>query len=314
MRIPASRVSCGLMEVADATARDGYGLAAMGHLEQAEKWFQAHAPDERYALAVIRLALGRYAEAVDDYDLRPSRYANMPWPHWRGEDLFGKRLAIFPEQGLGDAIQFARFAPLLQRRGADVTLLCRPQLTRLFAQLDVRVLSAVGAVDFPDPDYWVRANSLIRCCASADAVPSEPYLSAEPRLSAGGLGVAWRGNAQHPNDEHRSLPEALGHRLLSLPGAIELSPEATGASDMLETAEIIAGLDLVVSVDTSVAHLAGAMGKAVWVLLPSHNTDWRWMRGRSDSPWYPSATLYRQSGLGWDSLLDRVIEDVHATF
>lgn len=302
---------------------DGYALAAAGRLCGAEVWFRERLSmvpsDERaaYALSVVLLALGRYAEGVDGYELRhlfgSGALPDVPWPSWRGEDLNGRRLVIFPEQGFGDAIQFARFAPMLRQAGADVTLLCRPPLERLFSSLGVRVVAASGAADFPEPDYWVRSNSLLRCAgAVANDVPGAPYLDATPR-EWGGVGVVGRGNPRHHNDASRSLPPELEGRLLALPGAKNLSPDITGARDFQDTADIIAGLDLVITVDTSVAHLAGALGKPVWIMLPEHNTDWRWMRGRSDSPWYPSARLYRQPSPGdWGSVVRAVETDLAA--
>jgi hypothetical protein len=300
---------------------EGYRLARDGRLAEAEAWFRERlsaSPDERmatYGLSVVLLAQGRYAEGADGYDLRhvvsPQPRPELPWPYWRGEDLSGKRLVIFPEQGFGDAIQFARFAPSLREKGADVTLLCHPALERLFANLGVRVVAAAGQTEFPDPDYWVQSNSLLRCAgAVADDTPGAAYLSATPR-ERGGIGVVGRGNPNHHNDANRSLPPELEARLLALPGARSLSPEVTGARDFQETADIIAGLDLVVTVDTSVAHLAGALGKPVWILLPEHNTDWRWMRGRSDTPWYLSARLYRQEAPGdWTGAIQRVFADL----
>jgi len=110
------------------------------------------------------------------------------------------------------------------------------------------------------------------------------------------------------------MPEAEARRLLALPGAISLHPEDTGAADFQDTADIIAGLDLVISVDTSVAHLAGAMGKPVWVLVAAHAIDWHWLRDRSDSPWYASARVFRQAAPGdWASVVDRVVDQVGAT-
>ncbi|MGA0604941.1 hypothetical protein ACO2Q0_02990 [Phenylobacterium sp. VNQ135] len=122
------------------------------------------------------------------------------------------------------------------------------------------------------------------------------------------MGVMCTGNPAHGNDSNRSLPATAARRLLDIRGAINLAPEVSGASDFLDTAEIVAGLDCVITVDTSVAHLAGTIGKPTFVLLPSVGVDWRWMRGRSDSPWYPSVTLVRQAeGESWNSVLDRAI-------
>jgi ADP-heptose:LPS heptosyltransferase len=116
-----------------------------------------------------------------------------------------------------------------------------------------------------------------------------------------------RGNPGHANDAHRSLPDDFGRELLALPGAVDLDPSSTGARDFQDTAEIVAGLDLVISVDTSVAHLAGAMGKPVWILLPAVSVDWRWMSARADTPWYPSARLFRATEAGgWRAVMDEV--------
>lgn len=295
---------------------DPFQLMLAGRLAEAEALFCAAlqaAPDDRrlrYGRGVTLMALGRYAEGVDDYELRHSGPPG-PWPLWRGEPVDGRRITIFPEQGLGDQIAFARFASVLRDQGADVTLLCAPQLVRLFSGLGVRVLAASGAVEFPDPDYVCFAGSLLRCARSADEVPGTPYLFGVPRPSAGRIGVMTRGNPRQHNDANRSLPPEFAAELLDLPGAVSLQPEDTGAADLQDTADIIAGLDLVISVCTSVAHLAGALGKPLWVMPPAFDTDWRWMRGRSDSPWYPSARIYRQAQPGdWRGVIDRVRSDL----
>jgi hypothetical protein len=229
---------------------------------------------------------------------------NLPWPEWRGERLEGKRLVVWPEQGLGDKIMFSRCLPLL--KGFDVTVLCEPALVRLFRQnFSVDVVEASGQTEFPDPNFWVMYGSLP---LRVGALPSAPYLSVPPR-SLGGIGVCAQGSPRHPNDANRSLFGEDAARLLSLPGAVDLSPEASGATDFADTAEIIAGLDLVITVDTSVAHLAGALGKPVWILLPSEGLDWRWGQIGASTAWYPSATLYRQGAEPWSSVLDRVIMD-----
>ena len=267
-------------------------------------------------LAIVLLCRGNLREGAPLYESRlglprAEPTPNLPHPRWSGEPLEGKRVLIWPEQGFGDQIQFARFAAVLQQRGCDVTLLCNLRLERLFQQsLGVRVIGTSGTIEFPDPDLWIWSNSLVSALVRDEGdIPSAPYLRATPRRSTFRIGVAAVGNPTHGNDQHRSLPQELASELLSLPGCGSLLPGDTGARDFADTAEIIAGLDLVISVDTSIAHLAGAMGKACWILLPAGGTDWRWMRNRDDSPWYPSATLLRQpTPSDWRSVIDQVRE------
>jgi ADP-heptose:LPS heptosyltransferase len=115
------------------------------------------------------------------------------------------------------------------------------------------------------------------------------------------------GAAYHPNDANRSLPPTVAAELLALPGAVSLRPEDTGARDFQDTADLIAGLDLVITVDTAVAHLAASLGKPTWILLPAAKTDWRWQKERTDSPWYPSVRLFRQGSAGdWAGVIAQV--------
>ena len=275
-------------------------------------------------LATILLSQGRYPEGFALLEARQFLPAHakpaIPFPEWQGEDLSGRRILIWPEQGFGDQIQFARFVPVLQARGAEVTLLCRPGLVRLFeTSLGVRAIAAEGQVEFPDPDYWVMQGSLpLRLGVTVETIPNAPYLRASgswPSLGDGfKVGVRAEGNPGHLNDARRSLGASEGQRLRRIAErTIDLDPAATGAADFADTAAILEELDLVVCVDTSVAHLAGAMGKPAWVLLPAEETDWRWLLERSDSPWYPSIRLYRQApGEGWGPVLDRVQADLAA--
>jgi hypothetical protein len=273
-------------------------------------------------LATLLLSQGRYPEGFALFEARHAeprlRKPALPFPEWAGGPVAGKRLLIWPEQGLGDQIQFARFAPVLKAKGAEVTLLCHKTLLRLFgASLGVHVLAAEGAVAFPDPDLWVMQGSLAaRLGCTVETLPNAPYLRAGeawPPLGEGfKVGFKARGSPAHDNDVNRSLPPADAARLAALTaGMVSLEPEDTGAKDFADTAALVDQLDLVISVDTSVAHLAGAMGKPCWVLLPAEGTDWRWLIGRTDSPWYPSVRLYRQQrGEDWDAVIDRVAADL----
>lgn len=303
-------------------------LDQLGRLDEAEAALRrAHAlkPDNaesQLALAGVLLAQGRYAEGWPLFEARhviptaTTRKPEHPQPEWRGEPLAGRRLLIWPDEGYGDQIQFSRFAPWLAGQGAEVTLLAPPPLFRLFETSfpDVRVAKTEGQVEVPDPDCWVMSASLAaRAGITLENLPAGPYLRAAQVATPAGarIGVVGRGNPRHANDAYRTLPAELRSRLLALPQAISLLPEDTGVRDFADTAALIAGLDLVISVDTSVAHLAGAMGKPVWILLPAFRTDWRWMRGRADSPWYPSARLFRQPRIGdWAAVVDAVTEAV----
>jgi hypothetical protein len=319
-----------------------YGLAALhdetGRLAEAEEAYTAAlemiprhtlwAAETRLALGYCRLAQGKYDAA--SWGLHETRHdcprfrpkPRLPWltaPEWRGEDLQGKHLVILPEQGLGDEVQFARFAPWLQTlTGAEVTLVCSPPLERLFRGLGVRLRTTdefvADSFTQRTADAWVMNMSIpARAAVTLENLPRAPYLVPPHRGTGAGVGIVTRGNSAHANDAARSLDPAAASQLRNLPGAVSLHPEDTEAWDLADTAAIIAGLDLVVTVDTSVAHLAGAMGKPVWVLLPDRWTDWRWMRDRADSPWYPSARLYRQPSPGdWGSVLEAVRRDLEA--
>jgi hypothetical protein len=269
----------------------------------------------RHMLGMQLLRQGRYKEGWPLYEARRAlpdlniRTPAVAYPEWRGEDLAGKRLVVLYEQGLGDQIQFARFLPRLRELGAQVTYVCRPELMSLFEGFPAEIRSA----DAPPPaeaDYWVMLCSLgLRLGVTLETLSSAPYLPTRPHSTAGGVGVVVKGSSTHKNDRHRSLPEDLAQQVLAL--GRDLAPAATGAADFLDTARIVADLDLVISVDTSTAHLAAAMGKPTWILIPAVDTDWRWMRSRTDSPWYPSATLYRQPGPGkWAAVVEKIVADL----
>lgn len=268
-----------------------------------------------YGLAQVHLRNGRFEAGWRLYEARRGLpglnvpQPRLPFPEWRGEDLTGRRLLVIREQGLGDQIQFARFLPELSARGAEVSFLCDAPLAPLAAGLADRVVPATQGAAYPAADFWVLQMSLpLRLGLTLEGLSGAPYLSAPPR-GHGGIGVKAEGSPAHPHDRHRSLPPAAAERLRTL--GQDLDPRATGARDLAETAAIIAGLDLVITVDTAIAHLAGALGVPVWILLGAVHTDWRWLKARDDSPWYASARLYRQpTPDDWSAVLDRVEADL----
>lgn len=292
-----------------------------------------------------------HLEARDWYE-QLERY--LPYPRWQGEPLAGKSLLIGIEAGHGDMIQFCRYASRLKERGATrLGILCHPALKVLFATLaDMDTVIALDE-PLPDEawDYWSPPLSLpFHCRTRIDSVPSAlPYLYPDPELcrhwaarldraSHPGewhIGLVWKGNPHFENDADRSLPgldilaplgTIPGLRLVSLqkgageeeahhppPGfdLLALGPEIGNFAD---TAAIISQLDLVISVDTATAHLAGALGHPCWVLLPDYKTDWRWLAGRRDSPWYPEVMrLFRQTVAGdWLTVIMEVGEALKA--
>lgn len=262
---------------------------------------------------------------------------HLAMPRWRGESLAGKALLIGLEAGHGDMIQFCRFGNQLKERGARrVSLLCHPPLKSLFTQL--AGIDEAIAVGDPDPgiawDFWSPPLSLpYYLDTRLDNIPADlPYLRVAPdriahwRAVMGDsgdalrVGLVWKGNPRFANDAARSLDslndlallgEIAGIRYFSLQkGAGEDEAASTvtpfaitslgaGIADFSDTAAIMMNLDLVIAVDTAAAHLAGALGRRCWVLLPDYKTDWRWLAERSDSPWYPGVMrLFRQDASG----------------
>jgi tetratricopeptide (TPR) repeat protein len=295
--------------------------------------------------ALSLLALGRYAEAWPRYErrwdlpeVRAARAANETPPVVPTlAALAGKRVLLRWEQGRGDVIQFARYAPLLSGHAAAVTLCVYPELTAVLGRMPG--LAATIDEGTPDPphDIAVSLGSLPLVFATTlDTVPAAvPYLAARPEavarwraaLAAHGpgphIGVCWWGS---PHSRRSSIPLPALEPLLRLPGFTfhalqqEMDPahrawldtypllvdHAAALVDFDATAGLLAALDLVVTIDTSVAHLAGALGRPTWIML-RHSADWRWLLDRTDSPWYPTARLFRQGDdRQWEPLVATV--------
>jgi tetratricopeptide (TPR) repeat protein len=301
--------------------------------------------EAHFAVATIQLALGDFAKGWAGFEWRlrlPGFGFALPdlgKPGWQGDDLAGLTILVHAEQGLGDTLQFLRYVPLVAARGGKVLLLVQPALKRLLEGFPgIEQVFGFGEA-LPDYDLHCPLMRLPRRFGtSIDTIPPISPLLAAPeadqalwrdRFGTGGragIGLCWAGNPAHANDHNRSAPLAALTPLLGLPGLRWVSlqkevppgdaatlatyPEVLQAgealTDMAATAGLIAALDLVISVDTAVAHLAGVMGKPVWLLLP-HAPEWRWLGTRGDSPWYPSARLFRQPEPGnWPAAVEEI--------
>ena len=335
-------------DYADAHANKASTLHLAGRIEDSKAAYRrAIALDPMQAnahsgLSLLLLLEGNLDLGFFEYEWR-WRSTEMParrvaGPLWEGDRAPGKRLFIHSEQGLGDALQFVRYLPLLIARGASVTLLVPESLRRLVADSMPAVALWDEQAPLPAYDRHCPLLSLPRLFRTTLAtIPADvPYLRAPEaaslrwrrRLDGGSelkVGVVWAGNPKHINDPARSIPlEVLaplftvaGTRFFSLQvgpraddlqrlGGVPLTPLATELTDFAETAGAVANLDLVVTIDSSLAHLAGAMGKPFWVLTPAV-PDWRWLHDREDSPWYPTARLFRQATrLQWRPVIERV--------
>ena len=311
-------------------------LADFGAVLQAQ-------PDDagvRYNAGLIHLAMGDYATGWTEYETRwiKSDLPIFAQPAWRGES--GGTVLLWGEQGLGDTLQFCRYAPLVARR-ANTILQVPKSLVRLLSDIP-GIAATIAEGDAKPPHDWQCSLMSLPLLfqTTTDTIPADiPYLRADPglvgrwteRLSERpGLrvGLVWAGNARmadaaaHAIDRRRSVPPALfaplarvaGVALVSLqknateklPPDMEICDWTDELGDFSDTAALIAALDLVICVDTSVAHLAGAMGKPVWI-LNRFDACWRWLDGRDDSPWYPTARLFRQIVPGdWANVIERV--------
>ncbi len=305
-------------------------------------------PDAHLNLAMTLLKLGRFAEGWTEYEWRwqtvQCKPLECPLPKWDGEDLTDKRILVHTEQGSGDSIQFARYLPLLRQRCKEVLLACPESLNPLLQTVEgVDRLIPPGNIPTSEFDTYTPLMSLARIFGTTEAtIPAQvPYLTppaqsaAADRIAGDGnlkVGIVWAGSPTHRDDRYRSAAIEEFLPLLRVPGVsfyslqkgaregdvdqlpadapvTDLSPYLTTYAD---TAAAIAKLDLVIGVDTSVVHLAGALGKPVWVLL-AFTADWRWLRDRDDSPWYPTARLFRQSHLGeWQDVLERASRELAA--
>ena len=328
-----------------ALREQGRPAAAIRSYRQALTLKPEHA-DTHWNLSLAYLLAGDYANGWREYEWRfqalKTQQHHYGAPRWNAEPLAGKSILVWAEQGFGDALQFIRYLPRVKALGAEVVFACHEQLRRLLQDVAwIDRIVALGTAAGVQVDYQVPLLTLPELFATTvETIPAEvPYIHADPAWIAHWrgrvaetpgftVGLVWAGNPGHKNDRYRScvldtlapLGEVAGVTFYSLQvgptGKYGNRPpdnmrcvDVTGElRDFADTAGLLANLDLVITVDTAVAHLAGAMGRPTWVLLPA-NPDWRWMLERTDCLWYPTLRLFRQRTLGdWAA----VIEDVTA--
>jgi tetratricopeptide (TPR) repeat protein len=306
-------------------------------------------PDANFNEGLARLSLGDFENGWPLHEWRwelpfwRDRRRGFSQPLWTGrEDLAGRRVLLHAEQGFGDTLQFCRYVPRVAALGAEVLLEVQPALRALMASLPgVHTLLSRGDA-LPPFDvhcpllslplaFGTRLQTIPPACPDL-APPADRVAHWRERLgpaTRARIGLVWQGNPGHDNDRNRSMrlsalrplfelpvdwvslqrpmPAADREAAAALPFALDLGEALT---DFVDTAAVVSLLDGVVAVDTAVAHVAGALGRPGWLLLP-WVADWRWMRGRGDSPWYPAMRLLRQPAPGaWDPVVDRLVSDL----
>ncbi|HEY3918075.1 MAG TPA: tetratricopeptide repeat-containing glycosyltransferase family protein [Stellaceae bacterium] len=299
---------------------------------------------------VLLLRMARFAEGWREFEWRKRLpeapgARSFPRPLWLGDrESAGKTVLVHAEQGYGDSIHFARYARLLAAHGARVVFSVPPSLCKLFVSLGPGVRVVADGELPPEFDCHCPLLSLPAAFGTTlETIPAEPrYLAADTTLKSEWdallppktkprIGIVWSGNPDQGNDRYRSMPLEALLPLISPPAdwvalqndvrdrdtaALRAHDEiiffGDAIGDFSDTAALIELMDLVIAVDTSVAHLAGALGKPVWIML-ADNADWRWLRERADCPWYPSARLFRQERLGdWTRVIAAVGKELRA--
>ncbi len=331
----------------------GNALRALGRLPEAIACYEEglrHAPDHallHMARAMVWLQMGDFARGWPECDWRLGAedlfIHRLHGPVWDGGPLDGRTILVAAEQGLGDTIQFIRYAPLLARRGGRVVVTCARSLCQILASCPGVDQVILEGDSLPEYACYAPVMSLPAILGTTlETIPVEvPYLAADPaRVAAWGqalgktsefkIGVVWQGNPIHTKDRERSfhlmhlepVAKLPGVRLYSLQKNFGLEQIEAVAdrfpvidlghrlNDLVDTAAVMRNLDLIISADSSPAHLAGALAVPVWMPLP-FICDWRWMTDREDTPWYPTMRLFRQSRYGdWDELFSRLAREL----
>ena len=334
-------------DYAEAYFNLGNSLREQGKLKESTQalqkaiQIQPDYADAHFNLAMLLLLQGQFVEGWEKYEWRwdsslQSQKRNFKRPLWDGTSLSGKSILIYAEQGFGDSIQFARYIDLFPDT-ATIIVACQPELKSLLKSIDRIGTLVTKGEDIPNFDFHAPIVSLPHIFGTVlETIPAKiPYLYPDKNSDFEILsdderdlkvGITWAGSPTHINDRNRSISLNDFKCLLDIEGCEFFSLQVgehhrdikqCGYSRIIKdlgkqftnfhhTASVILQLDLVISVDTAVAHLAGALGKPVWTLLP-FVPDWRWMLNRSDSPWYPSMTLFRQRKRGdWHSVFQEI--------
>jgi len=308
---------------------------AFDHYDKAIK-SQPDNAEFRRNRAMAYLQIGDYENGWREYGWRwktrafENQVREFAKPIWLGEDLTGQTVLVHCEQGYGDSLQFARYLPVLNSKADTVLLECQPILTTWMKSQYADCLVVGKGQNLPNFDVHVPLLNLPGLLYDRDhPVPSVAAALTTSSVLAKpfSVGLAWKGNANHPRDAFRSMPLDVLKPLLAIKNIQFVSLQVDGGKDDIEqaglqdtlkdntatfddftdTANVIAGLDLVITVDSAIAHLAGSMGKPVWLLLCTV-AEWRWQRGCDDSPWYPSMKLFRQKNLNdWSGVIKNVV-------
>lgn len=326
-------------------------LQDAGKLDEALEYFRRAIerkpgdPEIHTHRALCLLLRGEFDRGWDEYQWRmqmKSQLAkhSLKTPLWDGRGFEGQTLLVYHEQGFGDVVQTARYLPMVKARGGKVVVACAPPVGRLVATVDGVDEVVTADADIPAHHFKVPVMALPRLFRqNLDNIPAAiPYIKAPPVTLAGGegtkrIGLVWAGSNTHDNDHRRSMPAAELAPLLEVPGVsfyslqygerfAELEQAGLAGkvtriddaqmSDFHQTAGYIDQLDLLITVDTAVAHVAGALGKPVWTLLAFAN-DFRWLKGRDDTPWYPTMKLYRQTRpMVWTDVVEKLVADLGA--
>jgi Flp pilus assembly protein TadD len=340
-------------QFAEAHNNLGNALLELGQLQAALNSYDAAIrlePDHinaHWNRAVVLLLLGDFIAGFQEAEWRWQLSTMQPrafdHPPWEGSDLGGKTLLIWPEQGMGDLLQFVRYIPLAAERGGRILFECPQPLMRLLTSMPG--ISQLIPWQTPPPafDVQIPLLSLPRVLQTTmETVPAQvPYLQAPtadrmplpiPLAASFKIGIVWAGSVKYQQNPYSSCSCPLAEWLIlfslpniawfslqkgpavvdlqQLPNSVQIQNLDPQLQDFADTASIIDQLDLVITIDTSVAHLAGALGKPTWLLL-AFAPDWRWMLDREDSPWYPTMRLFRQAQPGdWAGVLRRVVQEL----